>query len=155
MVSARAVAETVTDPELPMLTLADLGVLRDVQETTDGVVVTITPTYTGCPAMDAMRSDLHVALARAGFDSVDVRTVLSPAWTTDWITEAGRRKLADAGIAPPGAVPRGGPIPLTLTAPPKRVACPQCGSFDTDLLSEFSATACKALRRCRACAEPF
>lgn len=156
MVSARAVAETVTDPELPMLTLADLGVLRDVHENMDGVVVTITPTYTGCPAMDAMRSDLYSALHRAGFDSVDVRTVLSPAWTTDWITPAGREKLASAGIAPPSAAPRGGgPIPLTLTAPPKRVACPQCGSMDTELLSEFSATACKALRRCRACDEPF
>lgn len=155
MVSARAVAETVTDPELPMLTLADLGVLRDVKETSDGVVVTITPTYTGCPAMDAMRSDLRSALRKAGFTDVDVRTVLSPAWTTDWITSAGRQKLAEAGIAPPGAAPRGGPIPLTLTAPRKRVACPQCGSPDTELLSEFSATACKALRRCQACAEPF
>ncbi|ALG07128.1 1,2-phenylacetyl-CoA epoxidase subunit PaaD [Kibdelosporangium phytohabitans] len=156
MVSARAVAETVTDPELPMLTLADLGVLRDVRETADGVVVTITPTYTGCPAMDAMRADLSTALHRAGFDAVDVRTVLSPAWTTDWITAAGRDKLAKAGIAPPGAAQRtSGPIPLTLTAPPKRVPCPQCGSSDTELLSEFSATACKALRRCRACAEPF
>ncbi|CAM3328534.1 1,2-phenylacetyl-CoA epoxidase subunit PaaD [Kibdelosporangium persicum] len=155
MVSARAVAETVTDPELPMLTLADLGVLREVEETPDGVVVTITPTYTGCPAMDAMRSDLRSALHQAGFGAVDVRTVLSPAWTTDWITATGRQKLAEAGIAPPGAAPRGGPIPLTLTAPPKRVACPRCGSPDTELLSEFSATACKALRRCRACAEPF
>nr|CEL15319.1 Phenylacetate-CoA oxygenase, PaaJ subunit [Kibdelosporangium sp. MJ126-NF4]CTQ95639.1 Phenylacetate-CoA oxygenase, PaaJ subunit [Kibdelosporangium sp. MJ126-NF4] len=149
-------AETVTDPELPMLTLADLGVLRDVRETADGVVVTITPTYTGCPAMDAMRTDLCSALHRAGFDAVDVRTVLSPAWTTDWITAAGKQKLAEAGIAPPGVAPRTeGPVPLTLTAPPKRVACPQCGSMDTELLSEFSATACKALRRCRACAEPF
>ncbi|ONI81142.1 phenylacetate-CoA oxygenase subunit PaaJ [Actinosynnema sp. ALI-1.44] len=156
MVSARAVAETVTDPELPMLTLADLGVLRDVTETENGVVVTITPTYTGCPAMDAMRADLSVALHNAGYDAVDVRTVLSPAWTTDWITPAGRAKLAKAGIAPPGRAQRtDGPIPLTLTAPPKRVACPQCGSPDTELLSEFSATACKALRRCRACAEPF
>ncbi|MCE7006501.1 phenylacetate-CoA oxygenase subunit PaaJ [Kibdelosporangium philippinense] len=156
MVSARAVAETVTDPELPMLTLADLGVLRDVAETSDGVVVTITPTYTGCPAMDAMRADLYSALHQAGFDSVDVRTVLSPAWTTDWITPSGRDKLASAGIAPPSSAPRGnGLIPLTLTAPPKRVACPQCGSLDTELLSEFSATACKALRRCQACDEPF
>lgn len=156
MVSARAVAETVTDPELPMLTLADLGVLRDVSETPSGVVVTITPTYTGCPAMDAMRDDLHAALVRAGYTDVDVRIALTPAWTTDWITDSGRRKLASAGIAPPGTAPRNtGPIPLTLSAPVKRVPCPQCGSPDTELLSEFSATACKSLRRCRSCAEPF
>jgi ring-1,2-phenylacetyl-CoA epoxidase subunit PaaD len=154
MVTARAVAETVTDPELPMLTLADLGVLRDVQETPDGVVVTITPTYTGCPAMDAMRADLSQALHRAGYSDVDVRTVLSPPWTTDWISPEGKLKLAEAGIAPPGAAPRG-PIPLSLVPPVKRVACPQCGSPDTELLSEFSATACKSLRRCRSCAEPF
>jgi ring-1,2-phenylacetyl-CoA epoxidase subunit PaaD len=154
MVTARAVAETVTDPELPMLTLADLGVLRDVQETPDGVVVTITPTYTGCAAMDAMRADLSQALHRAGYSDVDVRTVLSPPWTTDWISPEGKLKLAEAGIAPPGAAPRG-PIPLSLVPPVKRVACPQCGSADTELLSEFSATACKSLRRCRSCAEPF
>jgi ring-1,2-phenylacetyl-CoA epoxidase subunit PaaD len=155
MSTARAVAETVTDPELPMLTLADLGVLREVRETADGVVVTITPTYTGCPAMDAMRADLSAALHQAGYADVDVRTVLAPAWTTDWITSEGRRKLAEAGIAPPGAAPRGGPVPLTLTAPVKRVPCPRCGSPDTELVSEFSATACKALRRCRSCDEPF
>jgi ring-1,2-phenylacetyl-CoA epoxidase subunit PaaD len=154
MVTARAVAETVTDPELPMLTLADLGVLRDVAETPSGVVVTITPTYTGCPALDAMRADLHVALRRAGYADVDIRIALTPAWTTDWITPSGRRKLAEAGIAPPGAAPRG-PISLTLTAPVRHVPCPQCGSADTELLSEFSATACKALRRCRSCDEPF
>jgi ring-1,2-phenylacetyl-CoA epoxidase subunit PaaD len=156
MVRARAVAETVTDPELPMLTLADLGVLRDVHETDGRVVVTITPTYTGCPAMDAMHDDLCSALHRAGFEDVDVRTVLTPAWTTDWITEDGRRKLAEAGIAPPGTAPmRSGPIPLTLVAPVKHVPCPRCGSPGTELLSEFSATACKSLRRCPACAEPF
>jgi ring-1,2-phenylacetyl-CoA epoxidase subunit PaaD len=155
MVSAQAVAETVTDPELPMLTLADLGVLRDVRETADRVVVTITPTYTGCPAMDAMRSDLYSALRRAGYAEVDVRIALTPAWTTDWITSDGRRKLAEAGIAPPGAAPRGGPVPLSLTAPVKRVPCPQCGSAETELVSEFSATACRSLRRCRSCDEPF
>jgi ring-1,2-phenylacetyl-CoA epoxidase subunit PaaD len=158
--AARAVAETVTDPELPMLTLADLGVLRDVAEEPGGrVVVTITPTYTGCPAMDTMRDDLVHALHSAGYPDVDVRTVLQPAWSTDWITDTGRRKLAAAGIAPPGAALRHtGPIPLGLpvhmsTGAP--VACPQCGSADTVEVSRFSATACKALRRCRACAEPF
>jgi ring-1,2-phenylacetyl-CoA epoxidase subunit PaaD len=135
----RAVAETVTDPELPMLTLADLGVLRDVRVEGGTVVVEITPTYSGCPAMGVMRADLVHALHRAGFAHVDVRTVLSPAWTTDWISDVGRRKLAEAGIGPT-----------------RRTAdCPLCGSTDTVELSEFGATACKALRRCRACGEPF
>jgi ring-1,2-phenylacetyl-CoA epoxidase subunit PaaD len=151
------VAETVTDPELPMLTLADLGVLRDVRVEDGTVVVEITPTYSGCPAMGVMRADLLHALHRAGFDTVDVRTVLTPAWTTDWISAAGRTKLAEAGIAPPGKAPvrSPGPVPLNLGPTRRTAACPQCGSPDTVELSEFSATACKALRRCRACGEPF
>ncbi|MQA60672.1 MAG: phenylacetate-CoA oxygenase subunit PaaJ [Actinophytocola sp.] len=157
LLDARAVAETVTDPELPMLTLADLGVLREVTESEGAVVVTITPTYTGCPAMDTMRDDLVRELHAAGYHDVDVRTVLHPAWSTDWITDAGRRKLAEAGIAPPGSAPKraAGPIPLTLGPPVRRVRCPRCDSPDTDEISRFSATACKALRRCRACSEPF
>jgi ring-1,2-phenylacetyl-CoA epoxidase subunit PaaD len=153
----RAVAESVTDPELPTLTLADLGVLRDVRTDDDGtVVVEITPTYTGCPAMGVMRADLVHALHRAGFPDVEVRTVLSPPWTTDWITEVGRRKLAAAGIAPPGAAPVRSPGPVPLQLDTRRTAvCPLCGSADTEELSEFGATACKALRRCRACREPF
>jgi len=154
----RSVAAAVTDPELPLLTLADLGVLRDVRTEDDGtVVVEITPTYTGCPAMGVMRADLVHALHRAGFPDVDVRTVLSPAWTTDWITEAGRRKLAEAGIAPPGPAPvRGpGPVPLSLTPVQRTAHCPLCGSADTEELSEFGPTACTSLRRCRACQEPF
>lgn len=155
---ARAVAETITDPELPMVTLADLGVLRDVRIEDDGtVVVEITPTYTGCPAMGVMRADLVLALHRAGFDDVDVRTVLSPAWSTDWISEAGRAKLAAGGIAPPGKAPvrAAGPVPLQLGPTRRTAACPLCGSSDTEELSEFGATACKALRRCRTCREPF
>jgi ring-1,2-phenylacetyl-CoA epoxidase subunit PaaD len=153
----RAVAATVTDPELPMLTLADLGVLRDVRVEDGTVVVEITPTYTGCPAMGVMRADLVLALHEAGFPDVEVRTVLSPAWTTDWISDAGRRKLAAAGIAPPGRAPvrPAGPVPLQLGPTRRTAACPQCGSADTVEQSEFSATACKALRRCRACGEPF
>jgi ring-1,2-phenylacetyl-CoA epoxidase subunit PaaD len=154
----RALAEAVVDPELPMVTLADLGVLRDVRVEADGtVVVEITPTYTGCPAMGVMRADLVHALHRAGFADVDVRTVLSPAWTTDWISAEGRRKLAAAGIAPPGRAPvrPAGPVPLQL-GPTRRTAdCPLCGSPDTEEISEFGATACKALRRCRSCGEPF
>jgi len=154
---AREVAASVLDPELPVLTLADLGVLRAVTPDADGgVVVTITPTYSRCPAMETMRADLVSDLTAAGFDRVRVRTVLSPAWTTDWITKDGRRKLAEFGIAPPGPARRStGPVPLTLAPPVSTVRCPQCGSSDTELLSQFGATACKALRRCRSCAEPF
>jgi ring-1,2-phenylacetyl-CoA epoxidase subunit PaaD len=156
-VEPRTVAETVTDPELPMLTLADLGVLRDVRTEGGTVVVEITPTYSGCPAMGVMRADLVHALHRAGFADVDVRTVLSPAWTTDWISTEGRRKLAAGGIAPPGTAPvrSSGPVPLSLGPTRRTAACPVCGSPDTEELSEFSATACKALRRCRTCREPF
>ena len=153
----REVAETVTDPELPTLTLGDLGVLRDVRIEDGTVVVEITPTYTGCPAMGVMRADLLHALHSAGFPEVDVRTVLFPAWTTDWITEDGRRKLAASGIAPPGTAPvrPSGPVPLHLGPSRRTAACPLCGSPDTEEISEFSSTACKALRRCRSCGEPF
>ena len=154
----RAVAATVTDPELPTVTLEDLGVLGDVRTEDDGtVVVEITPTYTGCPAMGVMRADLVHALHGAGFDSVEVRTVLAPAWSTDRITEEGRRKLAAGGIAPPGRAPvrSPGPVPLDLGPTRRTAGCPLCGSADTEELSEFGATACKALRRCRSCREPF
>jgi ring-1,2-phenylacetyl-CoA epoxidase subunit PaaD len=154
---ARTVAASVVDPELPMLTLADLGVLRDVTVDDGGrVVVEITPTYSGCPAMGAMRADLHRLLAQAGYAQVEVRTVLTPAWSSDWISEEGRRKLAEHGISPPGSEPRReGPVLLQLTDRPPEVTCPQCGSRQTTRLSEFGATACKSLWRCTACAEPF
>lgn len=140
-----------------MLTLDDLGVLRDVRAAGDAVTVTITPTYSGCPAIEAMRDDLRAALTAAGYATVEVRTVLSPPWSTDWISEAGRAKLAEHGIAPPGRVgPRAaGPIPLTLGRLPARVPCPRCGSTATEELSRFGPTACTALRRCTACREPF
>jgi ring-1,2-phenylacetyl-CoA epoxidase subunit PaaD len=155
---AARVAAQVPDPELPMLTLADLGVLRDVEVAPDGTVVaSLTPTYSGCPAMAEMRADVAARLRAAGFPRVEIRTVLDPPWTTDWITPAGRRKLAEHGIAPPGPAPRraAGPVPLVLAPTRRTVACPRCGSADTEETSRFAATSCKALWRCRACLEPF
>jgi ring-1,2-phenylacetyl-CoA epoxidase subunit PaaD len=153
----RRAAEQVPDPELPVLTLADLGVLREVSVDGDRAIVTITPTYSGCPALDEMRADLAARLRAAGCPEVDVRITLSPPWTTDWISAEGRRKLAEYGIAPPRPLgPRpAGPIPLTLHPPVARVPCPRCGSSRTTELARFSATACKALRRCEDCREPF
>jgi ring-1,2-phenylacetyl-CoA epoxidase subunit PaaD len=150
MVSPLDVAGSVVDPEIRAVTIADLGILRDVALDGDRVTVTITPTYAGCPAMDVIRTDIRRALAAAGYADVAVVTVLAPAWSTDWITDAGRAKLAAAGIAPPSPAARSGPIPLRLS-----VACPRCGSTDTEELSRFGSTACKSLWRCRACAEPF
>jgi ring-1,2-phenylacetyl-CoA epoxidase subunit PaaD len=154
---ARAIAATVTDPELPMLTLHDLGVLRDVRLEGERVIVEITPTYSGCPAMAEMRTDLAARLRGAGYRDVDVRTVLSPPWTTDDITERGRQVLAEHAIAPPGPAPRRppGPVPLSLGLRRPAVACPLCGSADTELVSQFGATSCKSLHRCVACREPF
>jgi ring-1,2-phenylacetyl-CoA epoxidase subunit PaaD len=156
-IRARAAAAAVVDPELPMLTLADLGVIRDVDVDGDAVKVTITPTYSGCPAIEAMRDDLHATLTEAGFAHVEVRTVFSPPWSTDWISDQGRRKLAEHGIAPPGRVePRiSGPVPLTLVSPSDVVRCPRCGSPTTEEISRFGPTACTALRRCPVCREPF
>ncbi len=135
-----------------MLTLDDLGVVRRVAIGDDGVVeVDITPTYSGCPAMAAMRLDLTTALANAGFPEARIRTVLSPAWTTDWMSAAGRAKLLAYGIAPPAR--KAGRRALFGDEEP--LACPRCGSRDTAKLTEFGSTACKALWRCEACLEPF
>jgi ring-1,2-phenylacetyl-CoA epoxidase subunit PaaD len=148
---AREVAGTVPDPEIPVLTIEDLGILRDVSVDDSGAVhVTITPTYSGCPAMDAIRADVTQALHDAGYDEVSVALVLSPAWTTDWMSEQGRRKLEEYGVAPPAAREPDSPVPLTLS-----VRCPQCGSPDTRELSRFGSTACKSLWVCTACREPF
>ena len=148
--TARTIAASVCDPEIPVLTIDDLGVLREVAMEEDAVVVTITPTYTGCPAMDAIRDDLVLALTRAGFAEVRVRTVLSPAWTTQWMTDAGKQKLTAYGIAPPHGAPPSGPIRVRLA-----VKCPRCGSLRTRELSRFGSTACKALYECQDCLEPF
>jgi ring-1,2-phenylacetyl-CoA epoxidase subunit PaaD len=144
-------AAGVVDPEIPVLTIADLGVLREVTLRDDGSVeVAITPTYSGCPAMSTIAFDIAVALERAGFADASVRTVLSPAWTTDWMSEDGRRKLKAYGIAPP--LPASSRRALFGI---QQVQCPQCGSGETELLSEFGSTSCKALWRCKSCREPF
>ena len=152
----REVLAQVTDPEIPVITIEDLGILRDVAVEGDRVTVTITPTYSGCPAMDEIRADITAALAATGVTDVEVRTVLLPAWTTDWMSEAGRDQLRAYGIAPPtrrpaGPVALGLPVPRTAVAP----ACPQCGSVDTEELTRFASTSCKSLWRCRSCREPF
>jgi len=155
---AWAIAATVTDPEVPVLTIEDLGVLRAVEVVGDRAVVTLTPTYSGCPALDTMRDDVILALNHAGYAAVDVRTTLSPAWTTDWMTDAGKQKLTEYGIAPPtgraalrqAQGSRSGAIRLRLA-----VKCPRCGSLDTTEVSHFGSTSCKALFECRACLEPF
>lgn len=153
--TAYAIAAQVPDPELPQLTLEDLGILRAVDEDGDAVTATITPTYSGCPAMREIASDLTHRLRRAGYREVRVRQQLTPAWTSDWITEQGRAKLAAAGIAPPHAAPaRSAPVPLTLTARPQ-LTCPRCGSERTSETARFSSTACKSLHRCADCGEPF
>jgi ring-1,2-phenylacetyl-CoA epoxidase subunit PaaD len=166
---ALALVEAIPDPELPFLTIADLGVLRDVSVEEGRVRVQITPTYSGCPALDTIREDVVSVLRGNGFTDVTVETVLSPAWTTDWLSERGRAALAKNGIAPPGRsraavflpVPdvdgARSPLRVGVPEPPggDRLRCPHCGSLDTEEQSRFGATACKALWRCRSCREPF
>ena len=143
--AAWKIAADLPDPELPVVTIADLGILRDVTEDDQGRVhVQITPTYSGCPAMETITTDLVEALTAAGYQHVDVEFVLSPAWTTDWMTEEAKAKLAAYGVAPPG------PVALQLS-----VRCPQCGSLDTRESSRFGSTACKSLWVCGSCREPF
>lgn len=143
-------AAEVADPELPVLTIADLGMLREVT-IVDGVVeVAITPTYLGCPATELIARELETALARAGIAPARVKTVLSPAWSTDWLSDGARRKLTEYGIAPPAPKAARGSLFATEIVP-----CPRCGAVDTERISEFGATPCKSLWRCRACAEPF
>ena len=144
------VAATVCDPEIPVLTIEDLGVLRRVEVGDDGVQVAITPTYSGCPAMDAIREDVTAALTDAGYAAVQVRLELAPAWTTDWLSSAGRAKLDAYGIAPPSGSAPAGPVRVGLS-----VRCPQCSSLKTRELSRFGSTSCKALWVCGDCLEPF
>jgi ring-1,2-phenylacetyl-CoA epoxidase subunit PaaD len=147
---AWAVASRVCDPEIPVLTIGDLGVLRDITIENGKMEVFITPTYSGCPAMHVIALNIEAELEEAGFGLVKITTVLSPAWTTDWMSAEGREKLSAYGIAPPA--PAAGRRALFGE---DQVACPRCGSSDTARISEFGSTACKALYRCKACAEPF
>lgn len=150
---ARALLEAIPDPEIPVLTLGDLGLVRAVEFDADGVLaVGIAPTYSGCPATHYIREEATRALAAAGFASVRVRDVLSPPWSSDWIGAEGRRKLREYGIAPPAGTVASVKRLLSGDLP---VACPRCASTDTEKLSEFGSTPCKALYRCRACLEPF
>jgi ring-1,2-phenylacetyl-CoA epoxidase subunit PaaD len=144
----------IPDPEVPVITIAELGILRgiDVDEHARSVTVTITPTYSGCPAMEAIADRIRYE-ARAHGYAAHVATRLSPAWTTDWMSEAGKEKLADFGIAPPGPVRAEGPVPVAIAR--HVVTCPHCGSTDTTEIAHFGSTACKALRRCETCREPF
>ena len=148
-----AILDEVKDPEVPVVSVVELGIVRDVEVAPDGVVVTITPTYSGCPAMREIEADIARALDEHGIAPVEVRTIYSPAWTTEWISSGAREKLEAYGIAPPGPVASSG-----LVAIERRVAslrCPYCKSLATERKSEFGSTACKALYRCLACREPF
>jgi ring-1,2-phenylacetyl-CoA epoxidase subunit PaaD len=146
------ILETVCDPEIPVLSIIDLGIVRAVQfhETSDTVALTITPTYTGCPAMDMIGVQIRMALAEAGFYQVNIQQILSPAWTTDWMSESGKQKLQAYGIAPPVATNFNQVYLEDL-----EITCPNCGATNTKLVSEFGSTACKALFQCKDCLEPF
>lgn len=140
----------VMDPEIPVLSVVDMGVIRHI-EVTDHLEVTITPTYSGCPAMNTIESDIKNCLKDQGYENVEVKTVLQPAWTTDWLTENGRAQLKAYGIAPP----QGSTSKRSLFLEDETVPCPQCESKNTELVSEFGSTACKAQYKCRDCLEPF
>lgn len=137
------ILESVTDPEIPVISVRDLGIIRDVITTDDFVEVIITPTYSGCPAMLEIEKNIHNALKKEGIDDFKITTVLSPAWTTEWMTEKGKQQLKEYGIAPPNPTS------------PDDIECPQCGSKNTQLVSEFGSTACKSLFKCKDCLEPF
>lgn len=149
------VAATVPDPEIPVISIADLGILRGARREGDTAIVTITPTYSGCPAMEHITTDVTAALRAAGYADSQVELVLQPAWTTDWITEQGKKNLREYGIAPPsGKAAATGPVPLTL-GPPPAIRCPRCDSANTTKLAQFGSTSCKALYSCDDCHEPF
>ena len=150
-----AVLREVLDPEVPALSVVDLGIVRDIRVDGGRVVVDVTPTYSGCPAMREIEREIVAALARAGRPGAEVRTIYSPAWTTDWISDDGRRKLREYGIAPPGPAPEEPALVAIAPRRPGPVACPFCGSARTALRSEFGSTACKSMMFCDECRQPF
>jgi len=153
---AWSVLDGVLDPEVPVVSVRDLGIVRDVVESDAGLSVVVTPTYSGCPATEVIESSIVAALEAEGLGPVRVEMRRAPAWTTDWMSEKGRRRLREYGIAPPGPVVAAATAPLRFVPrPPRPLACPRCESYDTERISAFGATACKALWRCRACREPF
>ena len=152
---AWSVLESLTDPEIPVITLRELGILRDIRENADGVEVVITPTYSGCPAMGQIEDDVNAALEAAGIPG-KVITQLSPAWTTDWMSELAKEKLRAYGIAPPHTTTKAEHIVHLSRRPTQEaVSCPQCGSSNTAVISQFGSTSCKALYKCLDCREPF
>ena len=150
-----AILHEVKDPEVPVLSVVELGIVRDVVVTGSAVTVTITPTYSGCPAMRVIEEDITAALEARGLSPVRLETVYAPAWTTEWLSAEAKQKLAAYGIAPPGRVASDSLVKLTRAPSVERVACPYCGSMDTELRSEFGSTACKAIMYCRSCEQPF
>lgn len=153
-IKIREILSFVTDPEIPVLTIDEMGILKDVSVDNGSVTVTITPTYSGCPAIDQITEDVNTVLADNGYPESEVVLVLSPAWTTDWMSDESKEKLRAYGIAPPCRT-----TDLSQTSEEQRLlftaACPQCRSLDTQLISEFGSTACKALWKCNQCKEPF
>ncbi|MDX1683972.1 MAG: 1,2-phenylacetyl-CoA epoxidase subunit PaaD [Saprospiraceae bacterium] len=146
-----AILKTVPDPEIPNLSVVDLGIIRDIEENDDGLIVTITPTYSGCPAMDMIEVNIKAVLEDSGYKDVKVNTVLSPAWSTDWISDEGLKKLKESGITPP----QGKADKRILQGDFDGIPCPLCESTNTEMISQFGSTACKALFRCKNCGEPF
>ena len=151
--SAWSLLGEVMDPEVPVLSIIDLGIVRNIESENDQLIVTITPTYSGCPAMDVIAMSIRINLAAAGYSNIRIEQVLSPAWTTDWMSDNGKEKLKAYGIAPPN--PRQQVCNNDLFAPAEAVQCPHCNSYSTRRISEFGATACKALYQCNDCKEPF
>ena len=145
------ILDQVSDPEIPVLTIADLGIIRSIDKIDDSFKITITPTYSGCPAMRVIESEIEAALASEGITNIIIETILSPAWTTDWLSENGRKKLAEYGIAPPVNEPD----KSILFADAPTVPCPKCQSSNTKMVSLFGSTACKAHYQCNSCFEPF
>lgn len=144
--------EEVSDPEIPVLTVVDLGIVREIEVKGDAVTVRITPTYSGCPAMNEIEQNIRQKLTQEGLENVKVETVLSPPWTTDWMTENGKKKLKEYGIAPPQGSSADKSV---LFGKPREIQCPHCGSKNTEMVSQFGSTACKSLYKCKDCQEPF